>query len=117
MPCKRQTFNRPGTGLGAGKEDCCLSEPHKGAIVCLFYLVQQKHQNYQNRTGEMYKQLIRPLPQRSELLLALSSLVFPSLLAEKGKQQVSEIFFANGLKYYTHNYSLAGFFFPLAHFV
>lgn len=43
-------------------------------------------------------------------LLQLSLL---SLVAEKARQQVSEIFFANGLKYYTHNYSPTEVFFLL----
>lgn len=59
-------------------------------------------------------QLIRPLLQCSALLslFAFTSLA-SNFLAEKAGQQVSEIFFANGLKYYTHNYSLAAYFFLL----
>lgn len=36
-----------------------------------------------------------------------------NFLAERAGQRVSEIFFANGLKYYTHNYRLAACFFFL----
>ena len=56
-------------------------------------------------------QLIKPLLQCS-LLFAFTSLA-SNFLAERAEQWVSEIFFANGLKYYTHNYSLTAYFFLL----
>lgn len=91
-----------------------VSQSHtKGASLSL-YLVQQKDENCQNRTGETYKQLIGLLLQCLVFLARLLQLRLLSLVAEKARQQVSEIFFANGLKYYTHNYSpTEGFFFFL----
>lgn len=59
----------------------------------------------------MYMQLARPV-LRCSALFAFTSLA-SNFLAERVEQRVSEIFFANGLKYYTHNYSLAAYFFLL----
>lgn len=101
--------NHPGPDWVTGRK-IAVSQSHTKGQLSVF-ISCSKDQNCQNRTGETYKQLISPLPQCLALLLAVSCLASPSLLAEKAKQQVSKIFFANGLKYYTHNYSLAGFFF------